>query len=46
MINLKKNRIKAEIHEISGSVEIAPSIGLADAICDIVSKRVSNNGPS
>ena len=27
----------AEIHEISGSVEIAPNIGLADAICDIVS---------
>ncbi len=29
--------IKADIHEISGSVEIAPGIGLADAICDIVS---------
>ena len=29
--------IKAELHQISGSVEIAPSIGLADAICDIVS---------
>ncbi|TAE51363.1 MAG: ATP phosphoribosyltransferase [Bacteroidetes bacterium] len=29
--------VLAEIHEISGSVEIAPSIGLADAICDIVS---------
>ena len=29
--------IKAEIHEISGSVEIAPSIGLAEAVCDIVS---------
>ncbi|TAF66440.1 MAG: ATP phosphoribosyltransferase [Cytophagales bacterium] len=29
--------IQAEIHIISGSVEIAPSIGLADAICDIVS---------
>jgi ATP phosphoribosyltransferase len=29
--------IKADIHEISGSVEIAPSIGLADAVCDIVS---------
>lgn len=28
---------KAEIHEISGSVEIAPGIGLADAICDLVS---------
>jgi ATP phosphoribosyltransferase len=34
---LDKNNIKAEIHVISGSVEIAPSIGLADAICDIVS---------
>lgn len=29
--------IKAEIHEISGSVEISPNIGLADAICDLVS---------
>lgn len=26
-----------DIHEISGSVEIAPSIGLADAVCDLVS---------
>jgi len=34
---LKKHKIKAGIHEISGSVEIAPGIGLADAICDIVS---------
>jgi ATP phosphoribosyltransferase len=34
---LKKNNVKAGIHEISGSVEIAPSIGLADAICDLVS---------
>ncbi|MEO8406489.1 MAG: ATP phosphoribosyltransferase [Chitinophagaceae bacterium] len=34
---LQKNNIKAEIHEISGSVEIAPGIGLADAICDLVS---------
>lgn len=34
---LKERGIKAEIHEISGSVEIAPSIGLADAVCDIVS---------
>ena len=34
---LEKNNVKAEIHEISGSVEIAPGIGLADAICDIVS---------
>ena len=29
--------ISAEIHEISGSVEIAPGIGLAEAICDLVS---------
>ncbi|HLN21344.1 MAG TPA: ATP phosphoribosyltransferase [Bacteroidales bacterium] len=34
---LAKNNIKAEIEEISGSVEIAPGIGLADAVCDIVS---------
>ena len=34
---LVKNNIKAEIHEISGSVEIAPGIGLAEAICDLVS---------
>jgi len=34
---LVKNKIEAGIHEISGSVEIAPGIGLADAICDIVS---------
>ena len=31
------NKITAEIEEISGSVEIAPGIGLADAVCDIVS---------
>lgn len=30
-------QINVEIHEISGSVEIAPSIGLADAVCDLVS---------
>jgi ATP phosphoribosyltransferase len=34
---LQKKNIHAEIHEISGSVEIAPSIGLAEGICDIVS---------
>jgi ATP phosphoribosyltransferase len=34
---LKQNAIKADIHTISGSVEIAPGIGLADAIFDIVS---------
>ena len=34
---LAGNGIEAEIHKISGSVEIAPNIGLADAIVDIVS---------
>jgi len=34
---LDKNNITADIHIINGSVEIAPNIGLADAICDIVS---------
>ena len=34
---LDEQQIKAEIHEISGSVEIAPGIGLAEAICDLVS---------
>lgn len=34
---LKQNSVTAEIHKISGSVEIAPNIGLADAVCDIVS---------
>jgi ATP phosphoribosyltransferase len=34
---LRREKIEAEIHEISGSVEIAPGIGLADAICDLVS---------
>ncbi len=34
---LAKHGVSAGIHEISGSVEIAPGIGLADAICDIVS---------
>ncbi len=34
---LEKNGLRADIHEISGSVEIAPSIGLSDAVCDIVS---------
>jgi len=34
---LDNNKINAEIHQISGSVEISPSIGLADAIFDIVS---------
>jgi ATP phosphoribosyltransferase len=34
---LSEKKVNAEIHEISGSVEIAPGIGLADAICDLVS---------
>lgn len=34
---LDKNGIKADIHVIKGSVEIAPNIGLADGICDLVS---------
>lgn len=43
---LDKNNINAEIHVITGSVEISPGIGLADAIFDIVSSGstlVSNN---
>jgi ATP phosphoribosyltransferase len=34
---LKKENIKSDMHIINGSVEISPSIGLSDAICDIVS---------
>ena len=33
---LKQQNINADIHTISGSVEIAPGIGLAEAICDLV----------
>ncbi len=43
---MKKNGIKADIHVITGSVEISPGIGLADGIFDIVSSGstlVSNN---
>ncbi len=43
---LQENHISADIHIITGSVEIAPGIGLADAIFDIVSSGstlVSNN---
>lgn len=43
---MKKNGINADIHVITGSVEISPGIGLADAIFDIVSSSstlVSNN---
>jgi ATP phosphoribosyltransferase len=34
---LKDNNIQSDIRNISGSVEIAPGLGLADAICDLVS---------
>jgi ATP phosphoribosyltransferase len=34
---LSDNGVEAEIHEISGSVEIAPGIGLADVVADLVS---------
>ena len=34
---LNKKGIQSELHIINGSVEIAPNIGLADAVCDIVS---------
>ncbi len=43
---MQKHRIAADIHVITGSVEISPGIGLADAIFDIVSSGstlVSNN---
>ena len=43
---MEKNHINADIHVITGSVEISPGIGLADAIFDIVSSGstlVSNN---
>lgn len=34
---LKQHNVKADIHEISGSVEIAPGIGLSDVVADLVS---------
>jgi len=34
---LNKNKIKASLVELSGTVEIAPKLGIADAICDLVS---------
>lgn len=43
---LKKEGVKADIHVITGSVEIAPGIGLANAIFDIVSSGstlITNN---
>jgi len=43
---LSEQGVTADVHEITGSVEIAPTIGLADAICDIVSTggTLLNNG--
>ena len=43
---LREKNIQADIHFISGSVEIAPNIGLADAVCDLVSSgsTLFNNG--
>ncbi len=34
---IESQNIKAEIYELSGSVEMAPSLGLADLVCDLVS---------
>lgn len=34
---LQERKVDSAIHEVSGSVEIAPGIGLADAVCDLVS---------
>ncbi len=34
---LERRGVRASIHEISGSVEVAPSLGLGEAICDLVS---------
>lgn len=42
----KAHHIEADIYEISGSVEISPGIGIADAIFDIVSSGstlINNN---
>ena len=43
---LEENKIQASIHTISGSAEIAPAIGLADAVCDLVSSgsTLASNG--
>src|SRR5690606_27054458 len=43
---LDEHKIQATIREISGSVEIAPGLGLSDAICDIVSRggSLKSNG--
>lgn len=45
-VYMRKTGISMDLHVITGSVEIAPSIGLADGICDIVSSGstlISNN---
>jgi ATP phosphoribosyltransferase len=43
---LQKNKVKAQIVELSGSVEIAPSLEVADAVCDLVSTgaTLTSNG--
>jgi len=43
---LDQNSIKASVHEVSGSVEITPAVGLADVICDLVStgSTLASNG--
>lgn len=43
---LQDNQINCEVEELAGSVEIAPKMGLADAICDLVStgKTLEDNG--
>ncbi|MFA5513376.1 MAG: ATP phosphoribosyltransferase [Sphaerochaetaceae bacterium] len=43
---LAKEGVNAQVYEISGSVEITPSIGVADAICDLVSSgaTLASNG--
>jgi ATP phosphoribosyltransferase len=43
---LREKGVGAHIHEVSGSVEIAPSIGLAEAVCDLVStgSTLASNG--
>jgi len=33
---LRENKVKARIHRIAGSVEVAPAMGVADAVCDLV----------
>ncbi len=38
---LAENRVEAQIVELNGSVEIAPSLQIADAVCDLVSSGVT-----